>query len=115
MNLTLVLIINPILQGHTSNPHGDFDLNLTLSKGVDVTKIGGKKILATTPFALPLIHNLFTQLKSFIDILRNHDLFDWKTKPKIKHFDIWSVWSFNYTEQVNLKMSNLIDGFFYWS
>jgi hypothetical protein len=76
MNLTLVLIINPILQGRTSNPHGDFDLKSTLCKGVDETKIGGKKFLATAPFALPLIHNLFTQLRSFIDIIRNHNLFD---------------------------------------
>jgi hypothetical protein len=76
MNLILVLIVNPILQGCTSNAHGDFDLKLTLFKGVDVTKIGSKKVLATTPFALPFIHNLFTQLRSFIDIIRNHDLFD---------------------------------------
>jgi len=91
MNLTLVLIINPIVQGHTYNPHCDFDLKLTLPKGVDVTKIGGREILATTPFALSLIHNLFTQLKSFIHTTRNHGLFDWKTRPKINHFDIWSI------------------------
>jgi len=91
MNLTLVLIINPIVQGHTYNPHCDFDLKLTLPKGVDVTKIGGREILATTPFALSLIHNLFTQLKSFIHTTRNHGLFDWKIKQKINHFDIWSI------------------------
>ncbi len=22
---------------------------------------------------------------------RNHGLFDWKTRPKITHFDIWSI------------------------
>ncbi len=22
---------------------------------------------------------------------RNHDLFDWKTKPRTSHFDIWSI------------------------
>jgi hypothetical protein len=51
-------------------------------------------------------------LRSFIDIIRNHDLFDWKIKRKTNHFDISSIWSFNHTKQVDLNMSNLIDGFF---
>jgi hypothetical protein len=45
--------------------------------------------------------------------IRNHGLFEWKSKPKINHFDIWSIWPFNHIGQVDLNMSNLIDGFFY--
>jgi hypothetical protein len=51
---------------------------------------------------------------------RNHGLFYWKNKPKINHFDIWSIWAFNHIEQADLNMFNSIGGFlidhkmFFW-
>jgi hypothetical protein len=47
-------------------------------------------------------------------IIKNHHLFDWKTKQKISDFDIWSIWPFSHTRKVDLNMSNLTTGFFYW-
>jgi len=38
----------------------------------------------------------------------NHGLFDYKTRLKTSHFDIWSIWPLNLnTKKVNLNMSNL--------
>jgi hypothetical protein len=42
---------------------------------------------------------------------RDHGLFDLKIKQKTSHFDIWSIWPLSHTRQINLNMSNLIDGF----
>jgi hypothetical protein len=44
-------------------------------------------------------------------ITKNHGLFYWKNKPKISHFDIWSIWALNHIGQVDLNMFNLIGGF----
>jgi hypothetical protein len=35
-----------------------------------------------------------------------------KIKPNTNHFDIWSIWPFSHTGQINLNTSNLISGFF---
>jgi hypothetical protein len=44
--------------------------------------------------------------------IRNHGLFDWKTKPKTSKFDIWLIWPLSHIGQVDLNTSNLIIGFF---
>lgn len=35
-----------------------------------------------------------------------------ENNQKINHFDIYSIWSLNYIEQVNFNMFNLTNGFF---
>jgi hypothetical protein len=41
-----------------------------------------------------------------------------KTRPKTIHVDLWSIWPFGHTNQVNLNTSNFTSGFWFttrWS
>jgi hypothetical protein len=42
---------------------------------------------------------------------KKHGLFDWKIRPKTIPFDLWSIWPFGHTGQVNLNTSNLTSDF----